>query len=373
MGENMQINKDALKAYLSGVFSSDITVTDIKKLGEGFHAEGFLIKTRDKEGKEKRYILKTLRGQGFGHDYPSDRANVVIRSLLDYNLLPNHIKAMDVGSIQDDDSLRSVGKPKDFFIILEEAKGTEYWKDLDEMRDRGSLLEVDVKKIKNLANYLVKIHSMKYTGGNRESLYKRVVRDFVGHGELTMGVIDTFPKKLDFTSNKELVDIVKKMVEWWEKIKNKDHRLTTIHGDFHPNNIWFDNDALVVLDRSRFRYGDPADDTTSLTMNFINYSVMAFGEFKNPFKELLELFFMEYFKKINDLEMFKVSPLFYAFRSLVCIHPLFYNANWLKKHGFSEERVKLLNESKRKIINFAKNILNEDEFNIKKINSYLKD
>jgi len=369
----MQINKETLRNYLSRVFSSDITVTNIEKLGEGFHAEGFLIKAKDRGGQEKRYILKTLRGQGFGHDYPADRANVVIRSLMDYNLLPNHIKAIDVGSLQDDDSLLSVGKPKDFFIILEEGKGTEYWNDLDEMMKRGNLTENDEKKIKLLANYLAKIHSEKYTGDNRESLYKRVVRDFVGHGELTMGVIDTFPKKLDFTTNQELLEIVKKMVEWWEKIRYKNERLTVVHGDFYPGNIWFDNEKLVIFDRSRFRYGEPADDTTCLTMNFINYSVLAFDEFKKPFKELLELFFMEYFKKRNDQEMFKVSPLFYAFRALVCIHPLFYDAEWLKKHGFGEERIKLLNESKRKIINFTKNILNEDEFNIKKINSYLKD
>lgn len=369
----VQIKKEELKDYLSNIFGHEITITNIEKLGEGFHGEGFLIKTKKNGNQEKRYILKTLRGQGFGHDYPSDRASVVIRSLLDYKLLPDHIKAIDVGSIQDDDSLLSVGKPKDFFIILEEAKGTEYWKDLDVMSNRGSLLENDEKRIKLLANYLAKIHSEKYTGDNRESLYKRIVRDFVGHGELTMGVIDTFPKKLDFASNKDLVEIVKKMVEWWERIKYGHERLTTIHGDFYPGNIWFDGERLVLLDRSRFRYGDPADDNTCLTMNIINYSVLAFGEYKNPFKDLLELFFMEYFKKRDDPDMFKVSPLFYAFRALVCIHPLFYNAEWLKRHGFDEERIGLLNDSKRKMINFTKNILNEDEFNIKKVNSYLKD
>ncbi len=369
----MEIDKEALKGYLSRVFSSDVIVTSIEKLGAGFHGEGFLIKTKDKENQEKRYILKTLIGQGFGHDYPSDRANVMIRSLLDYKLLPGHIKAIDVGSIQDDGSFLSVGKPKDFFIILEEAKGTEYWIDLDKMTNRMSLLENDEKKIKLLANYLAKIHSFKYNGDNRESLYKRVVRDFVGHGELTMGVIDTFPKKLDFVSNKDLVEIVKKMVEWWKKIKYNHERLTVIHGDFYPGNIWFDGERLVLLDRSRFRYGEPADDTTCLTSNIINYSVLAFGEYKPPFKDLLELFFMEYFKKRDDPNMFKVSPLFYAFRALVCIHPLFYNADWLKKHGFSGERIQSLNDSKRKMINFIKNILNEDEFNIKKVNSYLKD
>jgi len=369
----MQINKETLRDYLSRVFSSDIAVTDIEKLGEGFHAEGFLIKARDGKGQEKRYILKTLRGEGFGHDYPSDRANVVIRSLLDYNLLPNHIKVIDAGSIQNDCKLLSVGKPEDFFIIMEEGKGIEYWKDLDEIRNRGRLLGSDEERIKILADYLAGIHSEKYVGNNRESLYKRVVRDFVGHGELTMGVIDTFPDKLDFVSNKELVEIVKKMVEWWDKIKGKHQRLTVVHGDFYPGNIWFNDGKLIIFDRSRFRYGDPADDTTCLIMNFINYSVMSYGEFKDPFKKLTESFFAQYFKKREDNEMFKVSPLFFAFRALVCIHPVFYSKEWMRNHNFNEKRIELADENKRKIINFMRNILNEDEFNLKGISSYLKD
>lgn len=53
MVETMPINKETLKDYLSRIFSSDIAVTNIEKLGEGFHAEGFLIKAKDKNGQEK--------------------------------------------------------------------------------------------------------------------------------------------------------------------------------------------------------------------------------------------------------------------------------------------------------------------------------
>jgi len=373
MVEMNKISKEALKEYLSDIFGSEIRIKSIQKLGEGFHGFGFSIDTVDKDGNEKRYFLKTLHEQGFGHEYAADRANVIIRALMDYNLLPNHVKVIDAGSIQKNGSLLSLGRPEEFFMIMEEGKGKEYWGDLDKIRDSGILTKDDEDKIKIISDYLASIHSVKYDDDNSKYLYKRVVRDFVGHGELTMGVIDTFPDKLDFVSNKELVEIVKKMVEWWDKIKDKHQRLTVVHGDFYPGNIWFDDKKLIIFDRSRFRYGDPADDTTCLTMNFINYSVMSYGGFKDPFKKLTESFFTQYFKKREDNEMFKVSPLFFAFRALVCIHPIFYSAEWLKNHNFKREMIENLNDSKKKIINFARNILDEEEFNVKKINSYLKD
>lgn len=368
-----QINKEALKEYLSDFFGSEIKIKNIQKLGEGFHGLGFSIDTVDKTGNEKRYILKTLKGERFGHDYPSDRASVLIRALMDYNLLPRHVKVLNVGSIQNNGKLLSIGNPNDFFIVMEEGKGKDYWNDLDNIREEGVLKGENKERVKTLAKYLAEIHSINYNGDNGDHLYRRVVRDFVGHGELTMGVIDTFPDNLEFVDRKDLVKIVKKMVEWWDKIKDEHHRLRTIHGDFYPGNIWFNDGELVVLDRSRFRYGEPADDTTCLTMNFINYSVLSFGELRDPFKELVELFFKEYFNKRNDSEMFKVSPLFFAFRGLVCIHPMFYSQEWMRKHGFKEERINTINENKKKIINFINNVLNEDEFKIKKINTYLND
>lgn len=366
-----ELNEDKVKKYFSERFGSEFKVKEIEKVGEGFHGIGFSIKVVDKKNQNKIFILKILKTEGFGHDYPADRASVVIRSLMDGPLLENHIKVLDAGSIQEDNSLMTVGKPEDFFIIMEEAKGVEYWNDLDQIRNRKRLNEKDVERIKILAKYLATIHNQKYDGPHAEQVYRRVVRDFVGHGELTMGVIDTFPEKLNFTNRQDIINLVKKMVEWWDKIKNKSHRLSVVHGDFHPGNILFNNEKLLVTDRSRFRYGDPADDVSCLTINIINYSVMTYGDFRDPFKQLLELFFEEYFRNRKDDEIFSVIPLFFGFRSLVCIHPIFYSAEWLKKHGFSKESISKLNENKKKMVNFARNVLEEDKFNLKKINLYM--
>ncbi|MBI5859567.1 MAG: hypothetical protein HZB73_02385 [Nitrosarchaeum sp.] len=368
-----ELNGEKVRKYFSEKFGSEYKIKEIKKIGEGFHGIGFSIDVVDRKNQNKRFVLKTLKTEGFGHDYPADRASVVIRSLMDSSLLENHIKVLDAGSIQEDNSLMTFGEPKDFYIIMEEARGVEYWNDLDQIRDKNKLNEKDIEKIKILAQYLATMHKQKYDGPHAEQLYRRVVRDFVGHGELMMGVIDTFPEKMEFATRKELVEIVKKSVEWWDKIKDCSNRLCVVHGDFYPGNIQFDGDKLIVLDRSRFRYGEPADDVTSFTMNLINYSIMSCSEFKDPFKKLFETFFDEYLKKGEDKNLFKVCPLFFAFRGIVCIHPIFYSKEWMVKHGFKKDRVDLINDSKKNIINFVKNVLNEKEFQIKNIDSYLKD
>jgi aminoglycoside phosphotransferase (APT) family kinase protein len=364
------IDEKKLKDYISSQFGSKVKVKSIEKLGEGFHALAFAINVVE-NNKEKKFVMKIQRGEAFGQEYPADRASSVIRALMDQNLLEDSVKVFDAGSIQADGSLLSFGKPEEFFIIMEEAKGENYWRDMDNIRNVGKLSKKDEERIKILAQYLANMHKIKYEGSNADNLYKRVVRDFIGHGELTMGIIDTFPDKLSFVSRSELVDIVKKTVEWWDVIKNKSNRLTVIHGDFYPSNIFFDNEKLIITDRSRFRFGDPADDVSAFVTNLINYSVATYGDFRDPFKKLFELFFEEYFRNRKDDEMFEVLPLFFSFRALVAIHPVFYSAEWFEKHGFDKNSISKLNEKKIEMVNFAKNVLEDDKFQINKINSYL--
>jgi len=364
------IDESKLGEYVSKIFGQGTVVKSVEKLGEGMHGIGYAINIIE-NGKEKRYVLKTLREEAFGHEYAADRANVIIRALMDHNLLPNHVKVLDAGSIQTDGKLLSLGKPEEFFIIMEEAKGIIYWNDFDEIRDRGNLTEKDVQRIKILAKYLASMHNIGYGGNNSNNLYKKVVRDFVGHGELIMGLLDTFPDNLKFISRKEMIDIVKKSVELWDKIKGKNHRLVVVHSDFYPGNILFDGDKLVITDRSRFRYGEAANDIASFSINIINYSVLTYGDFRDPFKKLWEILFEEYPRCMNDKEMFKVAPLFFVFAALVCIHPVFYSAQWMKRHGFSEESIERIDENKKKMVNFAKSVAMEDEFDINKISSYL--
>jgi aminoglycoside phosphotransferase (APT) family kinase protein len=95
-----------------------------------------------------------------------------------------------------------------------------------------------------------------------------------------MGLIDNYPASTDPVYGERLAAIEKRCVDWRWKLKGRIHRLRQAHGDFHPWNILFDQGAeFCVLDRSRGEWGDPADDVTCLTMNYL-FSLQRSGRLK---------------------------------------------------------------------------------------------
>jgi len=101
-----------------------------------------------------------------------------------------------------------------------------------------------------------------------------------------------YPEDLDFATWGDLCEIEKKCVDWRYKIKGRTHRLCMTHGDFHPWNIMFREGAdFTVLDRSRGEWGEAADDISSITMNYLFYSLQKYGELAGPFQKMFEFLF----------------------------------------------------------------------------------
>lgn len=347
------INEDALSFYLRGILR-DAKDIKIKRLGAGVHGAGFLIEIQFPE-EIKSFVIKGLFPEGLGHDYPSDRAQVFLLDLETYNNLPKHAKALDVLAEMEDGSIKSIGGGREYYILMERVEGRDYFNDLREFSKKDRLDTIDREKIRIMTSYLSDIHSVKRESRN---LYFRKLRDIIGHGECLMGVFDIYPEGI--LSYYEMAEIEKMCVEWRAKLKPKTYRLSQIHGDFHPGNIWFKDDTdFVLLDRSRGPYGDPADDVTALCINYIFFSLMYHGVVKGPYLEGLNLFFEEYIKKTNDNELFEVLAPFFAFRGVVVANPIFYPD--------------LSTISRNKIFRFVKNVLASERFDISKINQYITD
>ncbi len=345
------IEAQALKEYLEDRFGH-VRILECERLGAGVHGTGFSLVIETTKGI-RNYVIKDLSPEGLGHDYPSDRAAVFLLAYDEYGRLPKHVKPFDVITVLEDGSIKSISGGKEYFLIMERAEGTNYFNDLEEMKDKETLSETDIKKIEILTDYLAEIHSVKKES---RTLYWRKVRDTVGHGECLMGVFDSYPD--GYFTYEEMAEIEKMAVQWRAKLKPFYKRLCQIHGDFHPGNIWFNDDDFILLDRSRGPWGDAADDVTALTINYIFYSIMYHNTVRGAYKEALELFFRKYIDKTSDEELLSVLAPFYAFRCAVVAHPVFYP--------------QLKPQQRSAVLEFAKSVLSSESFDPEKVNEYIK-
>ena len=346
------INEGAIKSYLLQKYE-DIVGVEIRKLGSGVQGSGFLVELKT-ETETRSYVVKGLLSEGLGHDYPSDRAAVFLLDLEEYKNLPNHVRAVDVLSEMEDGTVKSIGGGREYYLLMERGEGTDYFHDLAAFPKKKRLEAGDIGKIKGMASYLANIHSVKK---NSKTLYWRKLRDTVGHGECLMGVFDTYPDGV--LSYREMADIEKLCVDWRAKLKPFHRRLSQIHGDFHPGNIWFGNDEeFILLDRSRGPWGEPADDVTALAINYIFFSVRNHGDVRGAYLEGLHLFFDEYIRLTGDTEIRGVAAPFFAFRATVVANPIFYPD--------------LPKDARGKIFNFTRAVLSAERFDAERVNEYLK-
>jgi len=362
----MKLSVNALREYLSSLYDADVEIRGVWRL-DGEKSEGskdlkgfgygvpYVIEF-SVDGEAKRVVLETMRSGGFGHEYFSDRAGSVLWQHSVFNKLPRHVRSVDVGAFTvDGKGLKSLGDCGEFFIVTEFAGGRLYHFDLDRIKESGRLSELDEKRCLVLSDYLVEIHKVK-----REApwLYVRRARELVGHGECIMGLLDSYPSGLDFVGEADLINVERSCVVWRWRVKHKAHRLSQVHGDFHPWNVLFREGVdFTVLDRSRGEWGEPADDVTAMTINYIFYSLQKYGELAGVFERLFRLFWENYLRKTGDREILEVVQPFYAWRGLVVASPVWYpNLN-------RDVRVKLFN--------FIKNVLQCERFDLERVNSYI--
>jgi hypothetical protein len=357
------ITAQAVAAYLESLYSKPVylismTGEDHEQAGRDLKAFGYgspVFLEFEVAGELKKAVLETMAPSSFGHDHFSDRAQAVLWERSAFNNLPKHVRAIDSGAILDSGRMISTGRAQEFFLLAEFAHGRGYFNDLDRIRKTGSAGEEDLKRTLALSDHLVEIHGKKF---DSPALYTRRIRDLLGHGECIMGLIDNYPETHEFIDQQLLKKIELTCVDWRWRIKQRAHRLCRVHGDFHPWNILFrEGTDFTLLDRSRGEWGEPADDTTCLSINYLFSSLLCYGKLEGAFERLFALFWDNYLEKTNDREMLEVVAPFFAWRGLVIGSPVWYP--------------RLPNGVRRSIFHFIQNILAADRFDPKDVNRYL--
>lgn len=327
------------------------TTDEIKGFGYGSP----LVVEFELNGEKKKLVFSTMRGDSFGHDFRADRVAGLTLAYDTFNLLPQHIKAVNLGFFSKEGliSLKNADEP---FLVTEFVEGKGYFEDLEALKRKAEPENIDTERTLALSDYLAEIHQVKK---DQPELYIRRIRDLVGHGEGIMGLIDNYPPGWSFVPTFFFEELERKIIDWRYRLKNFTHRLSQVHGDYHPWNILFYGEKdFWVLDRSRGEWGEPADDLTAMSINYLFFSLQVHQEIKEPFRSLFNLFIRNYLEKTGDNEVLKVCQPFFVWRALVVASPIWYP--------------NLEPAVRKKLFNFITNVLKTDQFDYQAVDEYFE-
>jgi Ser/Thr protein kinase RdoA (MazF antagonist) len=326
----------AMRAYLTAVLGADVHVVTMRPLGgpepsddpkQFGYGVPFEVECRVAGATRRFVVSRTRPAQGFGHDYPADRAWQALYGHQAYNSFPRHVRSIDVGFVRTSGELVSAADATDFFQLVEKADGALYWRDLDRLLHDGAPTALDEARAETLGRFLADAHAVKR---DEPTLYARRIRELLGHGECVMGILDSYPHPYPLLPPAACEELERELVTWRWRLRGRAHRLSRVHGDFHPWNLLFRSGTdFSVLDRSRGEWGEPADDVAALAVNYLFFGMrrsQARGErgVAEPLRGLFHRFLGAYVTASGDTEVLETLPPFFAFRLLVLAHPRWY-------------------------------------------------
>ncbi len=351
-----------LENYLKSIMPGKVKLTGIGEIGsldeQGMKDFGYgkpMLINFTQDDKPVQAVISAMKGDKYGHQYYWDRAAILMFQYETGGLMKRHVQPMGMGYIDRSGRMVPVKDVNEFFILNEKVSGKDYFLDLERVK-KGQFLDSDLKMAADFALWLADIHSAK---SSQKDLYDRRIRQLIGDSECIFGLIDGYPYPYKDFPEQRFIELEQQLVRWRWKLKKYSHRLSEVHGDFHPWNVLVGSDGdFSVLDRSRGQWGEPGDDVSTMTCNYLLYSLYSGPEMSGDFEKLYMTLWDTYLEKTNDKEMLEVVAPFYVFRGLVIASP-----EWYPGHP---------PEVRNALFRFLENILTDDVFEYQNINKYLK-
>lgn len=293
-----------LSKALSKTLGKEIVITSCEKIGEGLHADGFKLTTSSKE----KFFLKKNKSYELGFSLPERKF---------YSFMLNHRMSnkskegpKSIGVYLDkEQELKEIETltDKDIFYNIQEYEdlGNNYYSQLMSRKSKEKVDEKDIQEIKNIVDFIVKLHSNKYQSNDKELLniiYNDSLRTIIAHPELTFTFLHNFTPNNNFLTLEKQKEILSLMLDLMHKWKDRGDRLSALHGDFWGGNLFFKDGKVRVIDYSRIPWGDPGIDIGWFISQYLHFYLETNNEY---FKQLGELFLNEYEKNSGDKEIRK--------------------------------------------------------------------
>ncbi len=361
------IGVEAVRAYLREQHGTGVRINDIRQIGGAATGDDALkqfgygspVLVDFTSGRErKRFVFRRVKRNAFGRERSDDRLAALWLDYRTFNDLPNHVPAIDLLLHTCGGNLQSIADGDEAVLVTEFRNGERYADDLKRVRDEGHKGPEELHRIEILAGYLAHIHLQQHYD---PYLWRRRLRDLVGHGEGIMGLTESYPTDASFVEPEQLIAIEEQANRWRWRLKPRYHRLCQVHGDFHPFNVLFDKqNNLTVLDRSRGRWGEAADDVSSMAMNYIFFGLQQTGTsaLATPFDEMHDHFWARYLELRPDLEIARLVQPWLAWRALVLASPQWYPD--------------IPDALRTTLITFAQNVLASEEYDYAHPEAYLE-
>ena len=352
-----------IEGYLKRAFGEDarlIGAGDIGNLDEqGMKGFGYgkpLLIVFEAQGERREAVLSIMKGDKYGHQFYWDRAAILMFQYETSARMEKHVRPLGLGYVNGDDVLIPVEEPQEFFILNEKLEGHDYFLDLERIRS-GDFRDSDVETAREFARWMARLHSVR---NDDVHLYYRRIRNLIGSSECILGLVDeAFPHPYAFFDDDRFIAMEKRLIDWRWKLKGYAHRLSAVHGDFHPWNVLVAGDgSFSVLDRSRGEWGEPGGDLVTMAINYLLWSLYEHDRLNGPWEIMYRAYFEEYLERTGDTEILEVLAPFFVFRGLVIASP-----EWYPDHP---EPVR------RGLLNLIVNVLEDDRFDWENINKYME-
>jgi aminoglycoside phosphotransferase (APT) family kinase protein len=362
----MQLELGELARYLEERYGDSVQIQEVGQLGGEVTGAAALkrfgygrpLLVEYKAGERRiQEVFHCIRRNAFGRERDDDRVAAVWLDFRTFNRLPRHVPAKDMVILTAEGTVQSIRSAEEVLLVTAYRPGHLYAEDLLRIRDEGIVQPLDIRRVEVLAAYLSEIHQVKYED---PALWRRRLRDLVGHGEGIMGLTDSYPQGLPYVTETELRSMEELANHWRWRLKPLSHRLSQVHGDFHPFNILFEEDLCFhILDRSRGEWGEPADDVSCMTINYLFFSLQRYSGLKEPFRELHDRFWESYLALEPDVGLALAIQPWLAWRALVLASPIWYPT--------------ISEGVRRKLLVFARRVMLTDQYEYQQVDQYLED